>query len=120
MRAVLTSLVITSLLACINLGSSVALNAINSLGGASILSSYMVTIACLVWRRLYGEPLPKRRWSLGRYGLPINIAALVFLSPLLFFYFWPLSQPVTPSTHNWSSVMFGTYGLETDCPRHVL
>lgn len=106
MRAVLTSMVVTSLLACINLGSSVALNAINSLGGVSIVSSYMVTIGCLIWRRLYGAPLPKRNWSLGRYGLAINVAAFLFLTPIFFFVFWPLAQPVTASNHNWSSVMF--------------
>lgn len=106
LRAVFVSLLITSLLACINLGSSVALNAINSLGGVAILSSYMMTIGCVIWRRLYGEPLPPRRWSLGRWGLPVNVAAFCFLAPLLFFEFWPLAQPVTAMSMNWSSTMF--------------
>lgn len=97
MRAVLISFVITSLLACINLGSTTALNAINSLGGVSILASYFITISCLTWRRLFGKPLPPRRWSLGRAGLPINIAALCFILPLFFFEFWPLARPVTVS-----------------------
>ncbi|KAI5369214.1 putative amino acid/polyamine transporter I [Septoria linicola] len=107
LRSVLISFVITSLLACINLGCSTALNAINSLGGVSVLSSYFITIACLIWRRLYGAPLPPRRWSLGKFGLPINIAALCFLVPLWFFSFWPLAQPVTPQNMNWNSTMFG-------------
>ncbi|KAK5046045.1 hypothetical protein LTR84_008502 [Exophiala bonariae] len=107
LRAVSVSVVVTSLLACINLGSSVALNAINSLGGVSILTSYYITIGCLVWRRLKGPPLPPRRWSLGRYGLIVNIAALLFLTPLWFFAFWPLATPVTAETMNWSSTMFG-------------
>lgn len=106
MRAVFVSLVITSLLACINLGSTTALNAINSLGGVSIFASYFITISCLVWRRLYGAPLPPRRWSLGRFGLPINIAALLFILPCFFFEFWPLARPVVPGNMNWSSVMF--------------
>lgn len=38
-RAIHLCIVVTSLLACINLGSSTALNAIISLGGVSILSS---------------------------------------------------------------------------------
>ena len=106
MRAVLISWLITSLLACINLGSTVALNAINSLGGVSVLSSYMMTIGCLIWRRLYGDPLPARRWSLGKFGLPINIASFLFLTPLLFFEMWPLARPVTAESMNWGSVMF--------------
>ena len=106
LHAVCVSLVVSSLLACINLGSTVALNAINSLGGVSILSSYYVSIGSLVWRRLYGDPLPPRRWSLGKYGLAINIASLLFLTPLWFFAFWPLATPVTAATMQWSSVMF--------------
>ncbi|TKA22255.1 hypothetical protein B0A54_18086 [Friedmanniomyces endolithicus] len=66
-------------------GSTVALNAITSLAGVSLLTSYIITISCLVWRRLYGSELPSRPWSLGRYGLPINIAALALLLPVWFF-----------------------------------
>lgn len=95
LHAVCVSLVVSSLLSLINIGSSTALNAINSLGGTSILFSYFITIGCLVWRRIYGPPLPPRRWSLGKSGLPINIAALIFVTPVLFFYVWPLTQPVT-------------------------
>ncbi|KAK5134388.1 hypothetical protein LTR08_006568 [Meristemomyces frigidus] len=107
LRAVFVSLLVSSLLACIDIGSTAALNAINSLGGVAILSSYFITIGCLVWRRLYGAPLPPRRWSLGRYGLGINIAALLFLIPIWFFAFWPLATPVTAGNMNWSSMMFG-------------
>ncbi|KIX04900.1 uncharacterized protein Z518_05771 [Rhinocladiella mackenziei CBS 650.93] len=107
LRAVGVSLAVSSLLSLINLGSSVALNAINSLGGVSILTSYFITISCLVWRRLRGPPLPPHRWSLGKYGLYINIAALIFLTPVWFFAFWPLATPVTAESMNWSSTMFG-------------
>lgn len=44
---------------------------------------------------LRGPPLPPRRWSLGRYGLAINIISLAFILPLLFFAFWPVATPVT-------------------------
>ncbi|KAK5156851.1 hypothetical protein LTS14_004368 [Recurvomyces mirabilis] len=107
LRAVCVSLLVSSLLSLINLGSSVALNAINSLGGVAILTSYFITISCFIWRRFNGPPLPRARWSLGRFGLPINIAALCFLLPLWFFAFWPLATPVTPTNMNWSSAMFG-------------
>ncbi|ERF72192.1 hypothetical protein EPUS_02079 [Endocarpon pusillum Z07020] len=107
LRAVLVSLCITALLACINIGSNTALNAMNSLGGVSIISSYYITIGCVVLKRLKGEPLPARRWSLCRYGLGINIAALLFLTPIWFFYFWPLTMPVTAQTMNWAVLMYG-------------
>jgi choline transport protein len=107
LQAVFVSLLVSSLLSCINLGSATALNAINSLGGVSILSSYYVTIGCLIYRRVRGPPLPPRRWSLGKAGIYINVAALLYLTPLWFFAFWPLSVPVTAEYMNWSSTMFG-------------
>lgn len=85
LRAVLVSFCFTSLLSLINIGSSVALNAINSLAGVSVLTSYLISIGCLIWRRLYGAPLPPHEWSLGRFGLPINIAAFCCVLPLWFF-----------------------------------
>ncbi|KAH8809152.1 amino acid/polyamine transporter I [Xylogone sp. PMI_703] len=107
LNAVSVCLVISSLISLINIGSSVALNAINSLGGVAILSSYVITISSLIARRFSGEPLPPRRWSLGKFGLPMNIIALSFLAPVLFFAFWPLARPVTAENLNWSSTMFG-------------
>lgn len=103
--AVIVSLTVSALLSLINIGSSVALNAITSLGAVAVLISYFLTIGCLVYRRLHGPALPTRRWSLGRWGLAINIGALVFLAPLIFFFTWPLATPVTAATMNWSSVM---------------
>lgn len=97
---------VTSAISLINLGSYTALNAINSLGGVAIIGSYIITISCVIWRRLYGAPLPVRRWSLGKFGLAINIAAICFLLPFWFFLFWPLANPVTPKTMNWAVVMF--------------
>ena len=79
-----------------HLGSYAAFNAFNSLGTVSLLFSYNITIGCLIWRRLCGNPLPARRWSLGEYGMPLNIVSVCFTTPMLFFYVWPLSYPVTP------------------------
>lgn len=98
LRAVCVSIV-GCLISLINLGSSVALNAINSLGIVSILSSYFITISCLIWRRTQG-PLPTRRWSLGKYGMAINIGAMIFLTSIWFFAFWPLTLLVTAENMN--------------------
>ena len=85
MRAVSVCFIVVVLLSFINLGSYVALNAINSLAAVSLLTSYMLTIGCLIWRRLFGEPLPPRKWSLGKYGLAINCIAFCLLLPLWVF-----------------------------------
>lgn len=102
---IIVSLAISALLSLINIGSSVALNAITSLGAVATLISYYLTIGCLVHRRIYGAPLPPCRWSLGSYGIVVNVAALLLLTPLIFFLTWPLTTPVTAETMNWSSVM---------------
>ena len=107
MNAVIVSLIITILLSLINIGSDVALLAIVSLTITSLMTSYMITIGCLVIKRLRGQPLPPRRWSLGRYGLAINIGALAFLLPIFIFAMFPLSAKVEPETMNWSVVMYG-------------
>ncbi|KAI4283150.1 MAG: hypothetical protein L6R38_002373 [Xanthoria sp. 2 TBL-2021] len=95
------------LIALINLGSSVALNAIVSLTISALISSYIVSIGCLVSKRLRGESLPPSRFSLGKYGLAINIIALVFLCPLFIFCFFPTATPVDKETMNWAVAMFG-------------
>jgi amino acid transporter len=93
--------------ALINLGSSVALNAINSVTISALMSSYILTISCVLFRRLSAEGLPPRRWSLGNFGLALNIASLVFLLPLFVFAFFPLATNPTPSSMNWGIAMFG-------------
>jgi choline transport protein len=104
-RAVIVSMIITFTVSLINIGSATALNAIISLVVVPLLSSYYITISCLVWRRLRGKPLPQRRWSLGKYGLAVNITALISLTPIYFFAFWPAATPIQPDTMNWAVVM---------------
>jgi hypothetical protein len=42
------------------------------------------------------QPLPPHKWSLGRFGMAINIGALCFLLPVFVFAFFPLSAVVEP------------------------
>jgi amino acid transporter len=106
LNAVLVSLAVTILLSLINIGSTVALFAIVSLTITSLMTSYMITIGCLIIKRLRGQPLPPHRWSLGKYGLAINIGALVFVLPLFIFAMFPVTAEVELETMNWSSVMY--------------
>ena len=84
-----------------------ALNALITLTIGSLLNSYIVTVACVAWKRISGEPLPPRRWSLGRWGPLINLGALAFLIPEFIFVMFPLTSTVTPESMNWSSLMYG-------------
>lgn len=108
MRAIALSCIISCLLAVLNVGSNVAFNAIISLNASAIMISYATSIGCVLWRRLTcPESLPPARWSLGRWGLPINIAGFLYSTFTFFWSFWPPSTPTTAEDFNWSSVIFG-------------
>jgi len=106
LNAVMVSLGVTVLLSLINIGSTTALTAIVSLTITSLMSSYLISISCVLLKRIRGEPLPRHRWTLGRFGMPINIAALIFLMPLFVFSFFPLQTPVNATSMNWSVAMY--------------
>ena len=102
----MVSLAVTVLLSMVNIGSQVALNAVISLTITSLLSAYIISIGCVLLKRFRGQSLPHRRWSLGPFGMAINIGAMAFLLPVFVFAFFPLSTPVTRETMNWSVAMY--------------
>ena len=107
MNAIIVSFVFGVIISLVNLGSSVALNAIISLTISALLGSYILSIGCLLSKRFRGEEMPKARWSLGKAGLWVNLAAMAFLLPFFIFCFFPIAKGPSPQTMNWDSVMFG-------------
>lgn len=105
LNAIFVTFVITAIFSLINMGSTVAFNAIGSLSASALLGTYIISFTCLVMRRFEG-PLPHRRWSLGSMGLFINLGAILFLLVVWVFCFFPMSPEVTPETMNWNSLMF--------------
>ena len=106
-NAVFLSCLISALLAVINIGSDVAFNAIISLQIVALMFTYAVSISCVLYRRLYHpELLPPARWTLGRLGIPVNVAALIYVNFAFFWSFWPNETPVTLQNFNWSVLMF--------------
>jgi choline transport protein len=78
LNAMLTSLVILVVVALLNFGGSEVFNSIIGLMTGAVGLTYALSIGCVLWRRLYGDPLPPARWSLGRWGVPVNVVALLF------------------------------------------
>jgi choline transport protein len=78
LNAMLTSLLILVVVALLNFGGSEVFNSIIGLMTGAVGLTYALSIACVLWRRLYGDPLPPARWSLGRWAVPINVVALLF------------------------------------------
>ncbi|KAF2766876.1 amino acid transporter [Teratosphaeria nubilosa] len=112
LHSIVFSYVFAMLLSLINLDSAVALNIITSLGTGALICSYMVSISCIVVKRLRGEPLLNRRWSLGRWGLPINVFSVLFLLLVFIMNFFPISPvDLTPATFNWNILIFGAVVL---------
>ncbi|KAJ7872058.1 amino acid permease [Mycena leptocephala] len=110
--AIIITFIFVSLVSLIDLGSSVAFNAIASLQLVALFATYEVAIGTLIYRRLYGPPLPERRWSLGRYGLAVNCFAFVYGLFALAFVVLPGSPGFATDTFNWAPVMFvGVMGL---------
>ena len=94
------------LLSLITLGSYTAFEAITSLTMLALTSTYLISLGCVLWRRCFGGGLPASPWTLGRFGIPINVLALCYCIFLIIFLPWPVTVPVTKDNFNWASVMF--------------
>ena len=101
----LTSLA-SGIICLINLGSTTAFNIVASLSLLALLSTYMISIGCVLRKRLRKEPLPPARWSLGRWGLPINAFAFVYSGFAIVFCCFPNQTPVTTTTANWAPLVW--------------
>ena len=101
---------ISLLLSAINFGSDTAFNAVLSVSNAALLFSYIVSIGCVRLKRLRGEPLLPRRWSLGKWGGLINDITLAFLVVSFVFSFFPeypsVGDPAWVADFNWAIVIF--------------
>lgn len=97
------------LLALINIGSRAAFQAFISLNVAAYYSSFMLAASVMLRLRLTNTDLdiPWGPFRLGRWGVPITIVAMAYTIICLFFSFWPVSPQVTPTTMNYSVLIFG-------------
>ena len=107
LNSILVSFAVCCVLSLINIGSSVAFNAFVSLGVASLVSSYILSIGCILVKRVRGGQLPRARWSLGRLAVPFNAVAVVYLSVVFVISFFPPAREVEVDRMQWSSAMFG-------------
>jgi len=106
-NAIAVTCLFTMLLSLINIGSTVAFNAIISLQVVALFGTYAVSISCILYRRIkHPELVPTARWSLGKWGIPVNIIGLLYSAFSFFWAFWPNETPVTLENFNWSVVLF--------------
>lgn len=101
LRSVWLPLAMVMLLSLLNLINYTAFSVIISLSTLGLFQSYIIATACMLHARLTGR-LETAPWSLGRYGVAINIGALVFSVWLSVFLVFPVYLPVTATTMNWA------------------
>ncbi|RXG47110.1 hypothetical protein VDGE_08285 [Verticillium dahliae] len=111
LNAIFTTFLISSLLSLINIGSAVALNSITSLATTSLLSSYICSIGCMIWRRWTNSPLLPSKFRLGRWGLTINVASVVFLVAIFVLAFMPPTPKPTLDLMNWNILIYSVIAL---------
>lgn len=106
-NAIIITSIVSICLGFIYIGSSVAFYAITSLLTVALLQCYCFSIGCLLWRRIrHPETLPPARFSLGKFGIPVNAAAVIWAFWGFFLSFWPQYYPYAASSFNWASVIF--------------
>ncbi|KAL5115358.1 hypothetical protein ACEQ8H_006734 [Pleosporales sp. CAS-2024a] len=106
-NAVTITCAITIALSLINIGSDTAFNAIISLNVVSLMLTYVVSIGAVLYRRIrHPDLLPRCQWSLGPYGVPVNLAGLTYSLWAFFWCFWPESTPIDLASFNWAVLMF--------------
>lgn len=107
-NAYILSAAISGILSLIYLGSPLAFYAIVSLCTVALLQCYLFSIGCILWRRIWHpNSLPTAHFSLGRWGVLVNCAALLFSAWSFFWTFWPEGYPVNAAGFNWASPIFG-------------
>jgi amino acid transporter len=106
-NAVILTLLSTSILCLIIIGSTFAFNIILSLSAVSIFISNIIVIGCMLRKRIRGEPLLPSRFDLGRAGIIINCIAICYLSMATIVILFPSVPNPSLMAMNWSCLMFG-------------
>ncbi|KAK5206510.1 hypothetical protein LTR20_006943 [Exophiala xenobiotica] len=97
----------TVVMSLIYIGSPIAFNAIISLAIVALMATYAISIACVLWRRItHPETLPPVFWSLGKWGVVVNVLGLVYAIYAFFWAFWPIYWKPTADEMNWAIVIF--------------
>jgi urea carboxylase system permease len=107
--------VIAVALLLVNINSSQIFSAVTSLAIILIYVAYLLVTVPMLVKRLRGEwprkNAPSGRFSLGRWGLPVNVLAVLWGLAMTVNLAWPRTEiyNATPPYHwylRWSSVLF--------------
>lgn len=94
--------IVPCLLSLINLGSTVAFNALIALPMISLYISYLIPIVLLTLRQLAGKHPVYGPWRLGRWSIPVKLFSICYLVYVIIFLPFPTVRPVTRLSMNYA------------------
>ena len=95
--------ILCALLAIINIGSTTAFYAVLSLTTLALYLSYLPPILFLLIRKLEGRHPTYGPFTLGRWGIPINLFAIIYGAFIVIWLPFPTMLPLTKNTMNYAS-----------------
>ncbi|KAB8207957.1 Amino acid permease [Aspergillus parasiticus SU-1] len=95
-------------LSFIQIGSTAAFNAILSLSTLGLYISYLIPLVLLVFKRFTApHDIPRGTFSLGKWGLPMNLLSILFATYFVIFLPFPSALPVTAENMNYAGPVLG-------------
>ncbi|KAJ0414045.1 amino acid/polyamine transporter I [Aspergillus carlsbadensis] len=95
-------------LSFIQIGSTAAFNAILSLSTLGLYISYLIPLSLLVFKRLTApRDIPRGTFSLGKWGLAVNLLAILFATYFSILLPFPPTRPVTAENMNYAGPVLG-------------
>ncbi|KAJ5952461.1 amino acid permease [Penicillium vulpinum] len=95
-------------LSFIQIGSTAAFNAILSLSTLGLYISYLIPLVLLVLKRFMApKEIPQGAFTLGKFGLPMNLLAILFATYFVIFLPFPATLPVTAENMNYAGPVLG-------------
>ncbi|KAL2835863.1 amino acid/polyamine transporter I [Aspergillus pseudoustus] len=95
-------------LSFIQIGSTAAFNAILSLSTLGLYISYLIPLSLLVLKRFTApQDIPQGTFTLGKWGLPMNLLAILFATYFAIFLPFPATLPVTAENMNYAGPVLG-------------
>lgn len=109
-RGIILTVFIVCLLSLLNLNAAsyVAFGAILALSSQALFISYFIAISSMLYARYsQGSNLKLGAWNWGRWGLYINIFALLYTTYAIIWLPFPSTLPVTAANMNYCGPIMG-------------
>ena len=115
LRALMLVAVLCCLLSLINIGNATAFNALISLPLIALYISYGIPISFLLLRKLRGRTPELGPFNLGRWGVTVNLVAVLYIIYVLSFVALPTLIPVSASNMNYAGPLVLAVALIAVC-----